>query len=62
MRDGAESVLPRVRSEVRAGVEEAIASALTGGVLGRAGEDLARKGGSVLNRILRGMDDRDDDG
>ena len=53
VRDGAESVVPRVREEVRHGVEEAIASAVTGGVVGKAGEELARKGTSVLNRILR---------
>lgn len=58
VRDGAEAVLPRVRSEVREGVEDAIASAVTGGVVERAGEELARKGSSVLNRILRGTDDR----
>lgn len=57
VRDGAESVVPKVRDEVRLGVEEAIASAVTGGVVGKAGEELARKGSSVLNRILRGMDD-----
>ncbi len=57
VRDGAEIVVPKVRDEVRLGVEEAIASAVTGGVVGKAGEELARKGSSVLNRILRGMDD-----
>lgn len=57
VRSGAESVLPRVREEVRQGVEEAIASAVTGGVVGKAGEELARKGSTVLNRILRGMED-----
>ncbi len=57
VRDGAEPVVSRVRDEVRLGVEEAIASAVTGGVVGKAGEELARKGTSVLNRILRGMDD-----
>jgi hypothetical protein len=57
VRDGAETVVPKVREEVRQGVEEAIASAVTGGVVGKAGEELARKGSSVLNRILRGMDD-----
>jgi len=58
VRDGADSVVPRVREEVRQGVEEAIANAVTGGVVGKAGEELARKGTSVLNRILRGSDDR----
>lgn len=57
VRDGAESVVPKVRDEVRLGVEESIASAVTGGVVGKAGEELARKGSSVLNRILKGMDD-----
>jgi len=59
VRDGAESIVPEVRGEVRDGVEEAIASAVTGGVMGKAGEELARKGSSVLNRILGGLDDRD---
>ena len=58
VRDGADRVVPRVRAEVRGGVEEAIADALTGGVVERAGEELARKGTSVLNRILRGSDER----
>jgi len=60
VRDGAETVIPTVRREVRDGVEEGIASAVTGGVLGKAGEELARKGSSVLNRILGGLDDRDE--
>lgn len=58
VREGAESVVPKVRQEVRDGVEEAIASAIAGGVVGKAGEELARKGTSVLNRILGGTDDR----
>jgi len=57
VRDGAETVIPTVRREVRDGVEEAIASAITGGVVGKAGEELARKGGAVLNRILGGLDE-----
>lgn len=56
--DGAERVLPRVRDEVRAGVEDAIASVVTGGAVGKAGEELAKKGTDLLNRILRGTDDR----
>ena len=59
VKDGAETVIPTVRREVRDGVEEGIASAVTGGVLGKAGEELARKGSSVLNRILGGLDDND---
>jgi hypothetical protein len=58
VRDGAEGVVPKVRDEVRQGVEEAIANAVTGGVVGKAGEELARKGGSILNRILGGADER----
>ena len=58
VRDGAESVIPAVRDEVKNGVEEAIASAVTGGVVEKAGEELARRGTSVLNRILGGSDDR----
>jgi hypothetical protein len=58
VRDGAESVIPAVRDEVKKGVEEAIASAVTGGVVTRAGEEIARKGTSVLNRILGGTDER----
>ena len=58
VKDGAETVIPKVRQEVRGGVEEAIASAITGGVVEKAGEEIARKGGSLLNRILGGSDDR----
>lgn len=58
VRDGADSVLPKVRSEVRSGVEEAIAAAVTGGVVSKAGEELARKGTSVLSRLLGGTDER----
>ncbi len=58
VREGAESVVPVFRDEVKTGVEEAIASAVTGGVVGRAGEELARKGSSVLNKILGGSDER----
>jgi hypothetical protein len=58
VRDGAASVVPALRDEVRKGVEEAIVAAVSGGVLERAGEELARRGSSVLNRILGGPDDR----
>lgn len=57
VRDGAESVVPQIRDEVRGGVEEAVASAITGGVVEKAGGELARKGASVLNRILGGTDE-----
>ncbi len=57
VRDGAGMVVPKVREEVRSGVEEAIASAVTGGAVGKAGEELVRRGSSVLQRILRGTDD-----
>lgn len=58
VKDGAETVVPKVRQEVRGGVEEAIASAITGGVVEKAGEEIARKGGSLLNRILGGSEER----
>jgi len=58
VRDGADSVVPKLRAEVRTGVEEAIAAAVTGGVVAKAGEELARKGSSVLNRILGTSDER----
>jgi len=59
VRDAADGSLPRIREQVRDGVSEAIASALTGGVLGKAGEELVRKGGGVLDVLLgsRGNDD-----
>jgi len=57
VKDGAESVVPVFRDEVKTGVEEAIASAVTGGVVSKASEELARKGSSVLSRILGGLDD-----
>ena len=50
--------LPRVRAAVQDGVEDAVASAVTGGVVEKAGEELARKGTSVLKRILGGPEDR----
>lgn len=58
VREGAENVLPRVKEEVRDGVEQAIASAITGGVVGKAGEELARKSSSILQKILGGEDVR----
>jgi len=55
--DAAEELLPRLRSQVREGFSEALASAVTGGVLGRAGEELVRKGGDVLDILLGARDD-----
>jgi hypothetical protein len=34
------------------GFSEAVASAVTGGVLGKAGEELVRKGGGVIDALL----------
>jgi hypothetical protein len=58
--DAAEELLPKLRSEVSEGFSEALASAVTGGVLGRAGEELVRKGGNVLD-VLLGSRDNDHD-
>ena len=52
VRDGADGALPRIREQVKDGVSEAIASAVTGGALGKAGEELVRKGGGVLDALL----------
>jgi hypothetical protein len=57
VRDAADGSLPRIREEVRDGVSEAIASAVTGGVLGKAGEELVRKGGGVLDILLGSRSD-----
>ncbi|MCU0303539.1 MAG: hypothetical protein MUC56_05740 [Thermoanaerobaculales bacterium] len=54
--EGADRVLPVLRDEVRGGVEEAIVSAVTGGVVGKAGDELARRTGELLGRVLRGPD------
>ena len=60
VREGATEVLPEVRREVESGVSdgisEALASAVTGGVFGKAGEELVRKGGSVLDVLLGSRD------
>jgi hypothetical protein len=52
VRNAADGSLPRIRAQVSEGVSEAIASAVTGGVLGKAGEELVRKGGGVLDALL----------
>ena len=60
VRDAAMEALPQFREQVRDGFSEALASAVTGGVLGKAGEELVRKGGGVLDRLLGFReDDRD---
>jgi len=57
VRDAADGSLPRIREQVRDGVSEAIASAVTGGVLGKTGEELVRKGGGVLDALLGSRSD-----
>lgn len=52
VRDAADEALPRIREQVREGVSEAIASAVTGGMIGKAGEELVRRGGGVLDALL----------
>jgi len=59
VRDAADGSLPRIREQVRDGVSEAIASAVTGGALGKAGEELVRKGGGILDALLGPRSDRD---
>jgi hypothetical protein len=59
VRDAADGSVPRIREQVRDGVSEGIASAVTGGVLGKAGEELLRKGGGVLDAILGAGDDHE---
>ncbi len=57
----AAEVLPRFREQVRGGFRDALADAMTGGVLERAGEELARKGGSILETGVNILFGRDDD-
>jgi len=59
VRDAADETLPRIREQVSDGVSEAIASAVTGGALGKAGEELVRKGGGILDALLGPRSDRD---
>ncbi len=59
VRDAAEDALPQLREQVRDGFSEALASAMTGGVLGKAGEELVRKGGGVLDALLGSRSDND---
>ena len=55
--DAAERLLPSLRAQVKEGFSEALASVVTGGVLGRAGEELVRKSGGVLDVLLGSRDD-----
>lgn len=55
----AEEVLPRFREGVRDGFKDALAEAMTGGVLERAGEELARKSGSILETGVNFLFGRD---
>jgi hypothetical protein len=48
-----------LREQVRDGFSEALASAVTGGVLGKAGEELVRKGSGVLDALLGSRSDND---
>ena len=57
----ADEVLPRFREQVRDGFKDAIADAMTGGVLERAGEELARKGESILETGVNLLFGRDED-
>ena len=50
--DAGERLLPQFREQVRQGFSDALASAVTGEALGKAGEELARRGGSVLDAGL----------
>jgi hypothetical protein len=61
--EAAEAALPRFREEVRKGFKEALGDAVSGGVLEQAGEEMARKGSSILQTglelILGKEDERD---
>lgn len=58
-----ESILPRLREQVRSGITEGVASAVTGGAVGKAGEEIVRKSGSVIDAgldLLLGLRRSDD--
>ena len=59
VRNAADDAIPQIRTQVSEGVSEAIGSAVSGGVLGKAGEELVRKGGGVLDALLGSRDDRE---
>jgi hypothetical protein len=50
--DAGERLLPQFREQVSAGFREAMSSAFAGGAIGKAGEELARRGGSVIDAGL----------
>jgi hypothetical protein len=60
--DAADLALPRFRAEVREGFKEALTETLGPRVLGKAREDLVRKGSSVLDAglsLIFGADEED---
>jgi hypothetical protein len=50
--DAADQLVPKLRSQVSEAISESLTGAVTGGVLGKAGEELVRKGGNVLDVLL----------
>ena len=50
--EAGESILPRLREQVRSGITEGVASAVTGGAVSKAGEEILRKSGSVIDAGL----------
>jgi len=65
VRAGADEVLPRLRAEVSEGLRQGVVDSVTPEGLGRMGEEIARRGASVveagLDRLLGPRRDRDDD-
>ena len=59
--EAAEAALPRFRKQVREGFKEALSDAVSGGVLEQAGEEIARKGGSILQTGLDLISGRQDE-
>jgi hypothetical protein len=50
--EAGETILPRLREQLRSGITEGVASALTGGAVSKAGEEILRKSGSVIDAGL----------
>ncbi len=62
--DAVDTSLQKVREQVRSGVTDGIASAVAGGAVTRAGEEILRKSGSVLDAgldLILGSRASDDD-